>query len=89
MPTLHIGQVIRKGKPNEPIAIKTILGWVLIGGKSEKYQNRVTSNKLNLQNLDSLSKCIERFWELETCGTRPKADLTLLPKKQTKGYKGT
>ena len=30
MPTLHIGQEIRIGKPNEPIAIKTILGWVLM-----------------------------------------------------------
>ena len=35
MQTLHVGQEIRKGKPNEPIAIKTILGWVLMGGKSK------------------------------------------------------
>ena len=42
MPSLHIGQEIRKGKPNEPIANKTILAWVLMGGKSEKYQNCVT-----------------------------------------------
>ena len=55
--------------------------------KSEKYQNRVTSNKLNLQNLDSLSECVDRFWELETCGTRPKADLTLLPKNGQKAIK--
>ena len=34
MPTPYIGQEIRKGKPNKPIAIKTILGWVLMGGKS-------------------------------------------------------
>ena len=87
MPTLHIGQEIRKGKPNEPIAIKTIFGWVLMGGKSEKYHNCVTSNKLNLQNLDTLSESVERFWELETFGTRPKADLTLLPKNEGKAIK--
>ena len=87
MPTLHIGQEIRKGKPNKPIAIKTILGWVLMGGKYENYQNCVTSNKLNLQNLDTLSESAERFWELETSGTRPKADLTILPKNEQKAIK--
>ena len=64
MPTLHIRQEIRKGKPNEPIAIKTILGWVLMGGKLENYHNCVASNKLNLQNLDTLLESEERFWEL-------------------------
>ena len=87
MPTLHIDHGIRKEKPNEPIAIKTILGWVLMGGKSEIYHNCVTSNKLNLQNLDTLSESVERFWELETFGTRPKADLTLLPKNDQKAIK--
>ena len=77
----------QKRKPNEPIAIKTIFGWVLMGGKSEKYHNCVTSNKLNLQNLDTLSESVERFWELETFGTRPKADLTLLPKNEGKAIK--
>ena len=80
MPTLHIDQEIRKGKPNESVAIKTILDWVLMGGKSEIYHNCVTSNKLNLENLDTLSESVERFRELETFSTRPKHDLTLLPK---------
>ena len=84
MPTLHIRQEIRKGKPNEPIAIKTILGWVLMGGKLENYHNCVASNKLNLQNLDTLLESEERFWELETFGTCPKAYLTLLPKNEQK-----
>ena len=87
MPTLHIGQEIRKGKPNEPIAIKTILGWVLMGGKLENYHDYVTSNKLNLQSLDTVLESEERFWELETFGTCPKADLTLLPKNEQKAIK--
>ena len=69
------------------LAIKTILDWVLMGRKSEIYHNCVTSNKLNLQNLDSLSESVERFWELETCVTRPKAELTLLPKSEQKAIK--
>ena len=58
-----------------------------MGGKSEKYHNCVTSNKLNLQNLHTLSESVECFWELETFGTRPKADLTLLPKNEGKAIK--
>ena len=87
MTTLHIGQEIRKGKSNEPIAIKTIFGWVLMRGKSEKYHKCVTSNIMNLQNLDNLSQSVERFWELQTFGTRRKADLTLLPKNEGKTIK--
>ena len=85
--TLNIGQEIRKGKTNEPIAIKAIIGWVLMRGKLEIYQNCVTSNKLNLQNLDTLSESAELFWELETFGTPPKTDLTLLPKNEQKAVK--
>ena len=87
MTTLHIGQEIRKGKSNEPIAIKTIFGLVLMRGKSEKYHKCVTLNIMNLQNLDTLSQSVERFWELQTFGTRPKADLTLLPKNEGKAIK--
>ena len=44
MSTVYIGQEIRKGKPNEPIASKTNLGWVLMGGKSAKYHNLAISS---------------------------------------------
>ena len=74
-------------KTNQPIAIKAIIGWVFMRGKLEIYQNCVTSNKLNLQNLDALSESVELFWELETIGTTPKTDLTLLPKNQQKAVK--
>ena len=41
-------------------------------------KSNTTSSKLNLQNLDTLSESVERFWKLQTFGTRP-ADVTLLP----------
>ena len=53
MSTVYIGQEIRKGKPNEPIASKTILGWVLIGREISKI-SQFSNFKLNLQNLDTL-----------------------------------
>ena len=44
-------------------------------------------SKKYLQNLDILSESVERFWELETFGTHPKADLTLSPKNEQKPIK--
>ena len=32
-PHLHISKDVRIGNDNEPIAISTLLGWVLLGGK--------------------------------------------------------
>ena len=87
MPTLHIGQEIRKGKPKEPIAVKTFFGWVLIGEKWEIYHNCVTSDRLNNQILDDLSESAEYFWELETFGTRPETVLNFLPKYEQKAVK--
>ena len=49
--------------------------------------NCLTSNKLNLQNLDTLSESIQHFWELEIFGTHSKSDLTLLPKNKQKTIK--
>ena len=46
-----------------------------MGGKSEIYHNCAISNKLNLQNLDTLSESVDCFWELEAFVTRPKTDL--------------
>ena len=82
MPTLHVGQIIRKGKPNEPIVIKTILHSVLIGGKSEIYLNYVNSNKLDLQNQDTLTESVKCSWEFESFCTRPKTVLTLVAKNE-------
>ena len=42
---------------------------------------------MNLQNLDTLSESVERFWELETFGTHLKTDLILLPENEQKAIK--
>ena len=45
MPELHLPNEIRKGNNNEPIRIKLLLGWVLLGGeKKEKYS--LNSNRI-------------------------------------------
>ena len=36
MPELHLPNEIRKGNKNEPLGIKLVLGWVLLGGIKKK-----------------------------------------------------
>ena len=50
MPQLHLQQIIRRGNFDAPVAVKTTLGWVLIGVKCSNSVNRniVSINKLNI-----------------------------------------
>ena len=36
MPILHLPNEIGKGNKNEPIGIKLVLGWVLLGGNNKE-----------------------------------------------------
>lgn len=71
----------KSGKPNDPIAVKTKLGWVLMGGRS----NSINSSS-NLIHTDSstLSEKVEQFWAIESYGTN-KSDET----KKTTFYQKT
>ena len=75
-----------KGKEGEPIAIKTALGWTLVGGNNnitcnslKIYNNNIHCN-LNI-NTNDLNRNIEKFWEIESYGTLPKSAL-LTPNEQ-------
>ena len=35
MPQLHLQEDTRIGKTSDPVAVKTTLGWVLMGGKNQ------------------------------------------------------
>ena len=50
MPQLRLQQIIRRGNFDAPVAVKTTLGWVLIGVKCSNSVNRniVSINKLNI-----------------------------------------
>ena len=75
LPHLHICHDVISGNQNEPIAMLTKLGWVLLGGnnKTEISLNHITSDR-NLENL------VERFWDIECYGTVNKGDPKVLPK---------
>ena len=75
-PHLHISKDVGIGNDDEPIAISTPLGWVLLGGKSRT--NYVRTNFM-VKETELLSNTVERFWSLESYGTCQKDDVSVLP----------
>ena len=73
-PELQIHFDFRQGDPCEPYAVKTKLGWTIMGGKNK-------SSQLNSNNINT-SFNIEQFWKLESYGTVRKNDPVLLTKDE-------
>ena len=64
LPHLYICRDVISGNQNEPTAMLTKMGWVLLGGNNNKQEislNHITSD-CNLENL------VERFWDTECYG---------------------
>ena len=80
-PHLHISQDVQIGNDDEPIAISTLLGWVLLGGKSRT--NYVRTNFM-VKETELLSNTVEKFWSLESYGTCQKDDVSVLPLQEQK-----
>ena len=70
LPHLYICPTVISIDQNEPTAMLTKLGWVLLGenrNKSEVSLNYIRSD----QNLEHL---VEKFWNIKSCGTVNKGD---------------
>ncbi|XP_057291781.1 uncharacterized protein LOC130614338 [Hydractinia symbiolongicarpus] len=78
-PSLHIQHDYRVGKHHEPVAVKTQLGWILLGGKNKNIFTNI--NRLETDT-DDLTKAVERFWEIESYGTKPPLHPDLLTKDE-------
>ena len=65
---------VRRGKPNDPIAIKSYLGWSILGGASDvQSRSQELINLVTAQDV-SLGKQLEEFWKVEPYGnTRPES----------------
>ena len=69
---LFLDRDFKSGESHQPFAVKTLLGWVLMGGKGQ-------SKNLN-SNFINTSFDLEQFWNLENYGTLPKIHPNLLTK---------
>ena len=60
---------VRKGRPNEPFAIRSCLGWSILGGSASTGSRR----QFNLHHASSedvsLNRQLEEFWRIESNGT--------------------
>ncbi|KAK3724598.1 hypothetical protein QZH41_001749 [Actinostola sp. cb2023] len=60
---------IRQGQPDEPIAVRTALGWTLFGNVNAKQNKRICSNKVTLRDNVTLHNELEKFWQIDSYGT--------------------
>ncbi|XP_046619726.1 uncharacterized protein LOC124304951 [Neodiprion virginianus] len=62
---------LRKGGRNQPIAQKTIFGWILSGTTSASNASTNTTVSHHCSTRDSLSSMVRRFWEQEELPNAP------------------
>ena len=67
MPQLHLQEDTRIGETNDPIAVKTTLGWVIMGGKNSV--NKINTNRLVTNENINLDQQLEKLWTIESYGT--------------------
>ncbi len=62
---------IRKGNPQEPFAVRTVLGWTLNGPLVESDQSLAACNFIRSETEAdvALSQQVERFWKLDVLPT--------------------
>ena len=78
----HLPNEIRKGNKNEPVGIKLVLGWVLLGGNNkEKYS--LNSNQICVCE-SNIHDSLKQFWQIESYDTSKENPETLLPKLEQK-----
>ena len=64
-PDVLIPVAIKKGKPGDPYATKTLLGWSLNGPLGGTRQHAATTNFVQAD--QDLSAQLEKFWKIEGC----------------------
>ena len=69
----------RQGETNEPLTIKTCLGWMLMSDSNSSNREKTKlCNHITKVSNESLSKEIEHFWQTESYETFSKVDPNLL-----------
>ena len=71
---------IRRGGPNEPVAVKTTLGWVLSGPLTGMTLNSIENINVNFlpsfpSKSGKIEETVQKLWDLETIGIRPENEV--------------
>ena len=73
---LHL-EYIKGPSREDPIAVRTLYGWALFGGKNVSFHKEI-----NHLSFEKLEESVERFWKQETYGTTSKLSPQLLTKDE-------
>lgn len=76
---LCFGSIIRSGKPNQPIAVKTPLGWIVLGNVTEQQRQlcpgvtsvTVHEARISLSGEAALEDAVNQFFQLDSYGVQP------------------
>ncbi|XP_055957967.1 uncharacterized protein LOC126823725 isoform X1 [Patella vulgata] len=78
VPEAHIQTDTLVGDKHQPIGIKTILGWSIMGvAKPDQTNVKVSINLLCKQDTSSLETLVEQFWKTESFGVAHKFETSL------------
>ena len=66
-PKLHLYSDSRSRNPHEPVALRTQLGLVLMGGRSNEFKKHLHANKICVK--PNIEVMVEKFWQIESFGT--------------------
>ena len=66
---LLIHRYFRVSDPGDPIAVKTVLGWMLVGGSKVIIKNSISCSYLLNTKLESLNKNVKKFWQIDSYGS--------------------
>ena len=80
-PQLLIQKEYKAGKENEPYAVHTKPGWVLMGGKPNKLEKSVTNDVCLVHSIDEIN--LEQFWNINY-GILSKNDPKMLTRDETR-----
>ena len=68
-PRAHLQIECREGLPHEPVAVRTLLGWCILGASDVKRHDEVQANvNLVLSEEVKLNEQLEKFWATESFG---------------------
>lgn len=69
--SLTVPLQIREGRKNEPIAVKTRLGWCIFGGRGNEAAHSLNYHACSCSNDEDLHDTVKEYFAMEDAGVKP------------------